>query len=274
VNHQRWASGHTRLLLRKRERWEQSEGAWYARFGLEPPKGRARPLTATISGPIKGERFVPTQPGRPARTEGPFAAVGTFAVTPPKHPATLDHGSFFLSFANPRKRHTLASCPHIARRRCGAAALSVSVRQRKEAPVTPTSQSPSILGPSSQAKAPEGGTAVVPARLMTRQPRERAIRHRKGSGFQLSPTERAAPGSDSWRVSRKSGLEVDASASAAFLAPAQAGMRGAAWRADRREGSLQKIRRKVRPSQRPRRLDQAAEHDEGRNRFACSSNEA
>ena len=37
--------------------------------------------------------------------------------------------------------------------------------------MTPTSQSPSILGPSSQAKAPEGGTAVVPARLMT-QPRE------------------------------------------------------------------------------------------------------
>jgi hypothetical protein len=37
VNHQRWAPGHTRQLLRKRERWEQSEGAWYARFRLDPP---------------------------------------------------------------------------------------------------------------------------------------------------------------------------------------------------------------------------------------------
>jgi hypothetical protein len=88
--------------------------------------------------------------------------------------ASIERGRslVLLSFANPRKRHTLASCPHIARRRCGAAALSVSVRQCKEAPVTPTSQSPSTLGPSSQAKAPEAGTAVVPARLMTRQPRE------------------------------------------------------------------------------------------------------
>lgn len=184
-----------------------------------------------------------------------------------------DH-SFFLSFANPRKRHTLASCPHIARRRCGAAALSVSVRQCKEAPVTPTSQSPSILGPSSQAKTPEAGTAVGSRAVDDTAASRRAIRRRKGSGFQLSPTERAAPGSDSWRVSRNAGLEVDASASAAFPAPAQAGMRGAASRADRREVSLPKIRTEVRQSQRARRLDQAAEHDEGRNRSACSSNEA
>ena len=38
--------------------------------------------------------------------------------------------------------------------------------------MTPTSQSPSTLGLSSQAKVPEAGTAVVPARSMTKPPRE------------------------------------------------------------------------------------------------------
>ena len=38
--------------------------------------------------------------------------------------------------------------------------------------MTPTSQSPSTLGPSSQAKVREAGTAVVPARSMTKPPRE------------------------------------------------------------------------------------------------------
>ena len=38
--------------------------------------------------------------------------------------------------------------------------------------MTPSLQSPSILPPSPQAKAPEAGTAMVPARLMTQPPRE------------------------------------------------------------------------------------------------------
>jgi hypothetical protein len=38
--------------------------------------------------------------------------------------------------------------------------------------MTRTLQVPSILSPSSQAKAPEAGTAVGPARLMTKRPRE------------------------------------------------------------------------------------------------------
>jgi len=38
--------------------------------------------------------------------------------------------------------------------------------------MTRSPQVPSILAPSSQAKAPEAGTTVVPARLMTKRPRE------------------------------------------------------------------------------------------------------
>lgn len=30
INHQRWATGHTRQLLHRRERWQHAESAWSA----------------------------------------------------------------------------------------------------------------------------------------------------------------------------------------------------------------------------------------------------
>lgn len=61
VNHRSWAAGRTRKLLRERERWEERERLWYARFGLDPPtrssrptvgrNGRARQAMARISCP-------------------------------------------------------------------------------------------------------------------------------------------------------------------------------------------------------------------------------
>jgi len=38
-NHCIWAAARTRKLLKARQRWEEKEAGWYARFGLEPPKG-------------------------------------------------------------------------------------------------------------------------------------------------------------------------------------------------------------------------------------------
>jgi hypothetical protein len=39
-NHCIWAAARTRKLLKARKRWEEKEARWYARFGLEPPRGK------------------------------------------------------------------------------------------------------------------------------------------------------------------------------------------------------------------------------------------
>ena len=38
-NHCTWAAGRTRKLLQARAPWEKAETRWYARLGLDPPKG-------------------------------------------------------------------------------------------------------------------------------------------------------------------------------------------------------------------------------------------
>lgn len=138
--------------------------------------------------------------------------------------------------------------------------------------MTPTSQSSSILGPSSRAKAPEAGTAVVPARLMTQQPREGPSVAEKAAASSCLPPNAQLLDRIRGEYLEMPGLKLTLPQAQRF------------WHLCRRECeellgalievSLPKIRREVRPSQRARRLDQAAEHDEGRNRSACSSNEA
>lgn len=60
-NHCNWAAGRTRKLLQARARWEKAETRWYARLGLDPPKGgcvdTARQVTTELV------PFIPRLPG-------------------------------------------------------------------------------------------------------------------------------------------------------------------------------------------------------------------
>lgn len=60
-NHCNWAAGRTRKLLQARARWEKVEARWYARLGLDPPKGGGVDATRQVTTDLVP--FVPRLPG-------------------------------------------------------------------------------------------------------------------------------------------------------------------------------------------------------------------